>query len=426
MDMGICMKKNEEGMNTEDKAYNAKRSLGFSWKLPDAGLNMSPAEDMRTALFTFHKYRVEHVSKTLRTLEHIPCTFAQTRTILDGKTVSGLSTKQLRSIENYGLACEKLVDMLEKGTFSLSKDTLFSLHEIVAKDEALHVGRFRGHQVLIEQSHYIPPKSEYLESIFEEGVKFLSSLKNTQEKSICSFLFLSRSQFFSDCNKRTANLAMNGLLMQNGFQPLSIDSEHFLEKMAQFYESSDATDVISEIDEIARKQYTNTESQNIEQLAQEKIKEQSAYEFSISAYDAKIKDYAQEKTAQIESLEPRLEQLVQNQQMAVLKIQEQRPGPIASLWKGAAWKQEQQTRQARLETLECRLSRVKKLRQDGKCLEDFAIKKLRRNEPELTAKRDELLQKQRREAVAAQVKRQEQMREQGQSLGLSRVREIEL
>lgn len=147
---------------------------------------------------------------------------------------------------------------------------------------------------------------------------------------------------------------------------------------------------------------------------------------AVAIYDDSLKTYLYEKQSQIEHVETALENRIGDQRELVSQTAASRPGPIASLWKGAAWKQEQQTRQARLETLECRLSRVKKLRQDGKCLEDFAIKKLRRNEPELTAKRDELLQKQRREAVAAQVKRQEQMREQGQSLGLSRVREIEL
>lgn len=156
------------------------------------------------------------------------------------------------------------------------------------------------------------------------------------------------------------------------------------------------------------------------------INKQYLVESAVAIYDDSVKMYLHEKQSQTEHIETVLESRIGNQRELVRQTAANRPGPIASLWKGAAWKQEQQTRQARLETLECRLSRVKKLRQDGKRLEDFAIKKLRRNEPELTAKRDELLQKQRREAVAAQVKRQEQAREQGQSLGLSRIREIEL
>ena len=132
------------------------------------------AESACDALFTCHKYRVAHVNTTLRTLEHIPCTMIHTRSILDGKSTSGLTLRQVRSIENYANACQYLSDQIETNAFLLDEKTLRAVHNIVGKDEAKNCGQFRGHQVFIEQSHYIPPKSESLGKIFAEGAACLN------------------------------------------------------------------------------------------------------------------------------------------------------------------------------------------------------------------------------------------------------------
>lgn len=373
-----------------NQMYESKRSLGFTWSLPDGGLHVLKAEDAKDALFTFHKYRVEHVSTTLRTLEHIPCTAAQTRSILDGKSTAGLSTRQLRAIENYGNACEKLADLIENSVFLLDKTTICNLHAIVGKDEAKNFGQFRGNQVFIEQSHYIPPKSIYLEGIFSEGMAFLNSLNNAQEKAICSFLFLARSQFFSDCNKRTANLVMNGILMQGGFQPISIDSENFLEKMAKFYETANASEVIEEINDIAKRQYHN-DDQSIIPQAEEIKKVQQHLADSVTTYDDTLKKFMQAKSTQADRLETALTEQVNTQRALLNTTKTQRPGRIASLWGGQKWQKQQQTQKARLKVLESRLLRVQALRLDSKKIEIFAEKKLRREQQELTAHRDAVL-----------------------------------
>ena len=54
-------------MENEEKKYDARRSLGFTWELHEGGLCFCRADKPRDALFTFHKYGVEHVSKSLRT-----------------------------------------------------------------------------------------------------------------------------------------------------------------------------------------------------------------------------------------------------------------------------------------------------------------------------------------------------------------------
>ena len=393
-------------MENEEKRYDARRSLGFTWELPEDGLSISRADNPRDALFTFHKYRGEHVSKSLRTLEHIPCTYAQTRSILDGKSTSGLSTRQLRAIENYGKACERLMDMLEEGRFSLSEESLFELHSLVGKDEARDVGRFRGHEVAIEQSHYMPPRSEYLGGIFKEGATFLNSLEDPQEQAVCTFLFMARSQFFSDCNKRTANLVMNGLLMRAGYQPLSVDSEHFLEKMAVFYESANATEIIDEISSIARKQY-RSESIEADVLAKQRESSQLPSE---AVYGEQLKLCLDAKERQVERLEDRLEKWIDRQRTVLEKTERQRPGVITSLWKGKAWRERRESQNKRLHSLESRLSVVKAIKKDmgGKRLEALAEKRLRRHAPDMVARYEAEMQRKRERSTDEQLKRAEE------------------
>lgn len=381
-----------------DIKYEAKRSLGFTWKLPEQGLQILKAEDPHDALFTFHKYRVEHVCSTLQTLEHINCTIAQTRSILDGQATSGLSTRQLRAIENYGKACDCLIDLIEQNKFSLNKETVCTLHTLVGRDEARHCGRFRGHQVFIEQSNYIPPKSEYLEKIFTEGAAFLNGMDNAQEKAICSFLFLARSQLFSDCNKRTANLVLNGLLMQAGFYPLNIQGEQFLEKMAVFYETSDATEVIKEINQIAICQY-RIDGAEIEARTQETRAEQQQLADADAAYDVQLKDFTQAKSEQADRLVASLEKQIISQSQRLQDVAKVKPNAISALWRGRQWQGQYNHEQRRQHELESRLSRVKMLQADTRRLERLAEAKLRREQKDLTAKRDAQLLEQRERMV---------------------------
>lgn len=468
----------------ESKHYESQRSLGFSWDLPQEGLHILKAENSKDALFTFHKCRVEHVSKTLNTLEHIPCSYAQTRTILDGKSVAGLSTRQLRAVENYGQACEYLVDLLENNRFNFSKDTICQLHGIIGKDEAKHVGQFRGHQVFIQSSHYIPPNSEYLDSIFKEGKAFIDTIENIQEKAICTFLFLSRTQLFSDCNKRTASLVMNGILINNGFQPLSIDSENFLEKMASFYESANATEIFCEINNIAKTQYLVSTQSTIPEVRHEQhphqigdnsdqatrkipfiehgklvtgndrayrtheqgrgISEKDSFPTTIAtqedsllsvktthkhlldtanSYDESLKTYLIAKESQVDRLEAKLSAATLKQKDKLKQTEKSKPGLICSLWRGTAWENQKQAQRTRLRSLENRLSLVKYIGREmtGNRLLALATKKLERHEPELVVKhREEKLEAQTQQMAMQEKLQKENKLAKTQSLGMTR------
>lgn len=237
--------------------------LGFTYELPKQGLELWKAEDKADALFTFSKFLPYHIKESLKTLENIHCTLDQAQTILNGKSTGGLSIRHHRAIENYALACEYLMQSLEDNTFKIDKPTICKIHSIVARDEVKCPGEFRNNEVWINKSTYVPPHSLKLNNIMVDGFGFLDKkLKDAQEQAICMFLFMAKAQFFMDCNKRTANLMMNGILINAGYQPLTIEKDGFMETISEFYETANATNIIHEINEIARNAYIQVDCES--------------------------------------------------------------------------------------------------------------------------------------------------------------------
>ncbi|MDR2123599.1 MAG: Fic family protein [Desulfovibrio sp.] len=126
------------------------------------------------------------------------------------------------------------------------KKTACALHEHVGKEEALTWGKFRDRLVTIRDvDAYTPPESALPGGIAEKGFSFLQhEIEQPAELAVGVFLFMVRSQFFHDANKRTASLMLNGVLLQNSLFPVAImnrDSEEFHTRLHDFYNTGNAT-----------------------------------------------------------------------------------------------------------------------------------------------------------------------------------------
>lgn len=145
--------------------------------------------------------------------------------------------------------------------FALSKDIFTELHSLVARDEALKWGVFRGGGVEI---HYTPdvqlgekgrhtpistsPGAIELNRRFSNGIEALQAeVPHPFERAASVFLFGALQQFFFDGNKRTSRLMMNGVLLSHGIDGISVPAaraQEFNEKMVDFYVRKDATTMI--------------------------------------------------------------------------------------------------------------------------------------------------------------------------------------
>ena len=238
-------------------------SLNMFWdqsvrvEIPSAG---SP----QSALHVFNKNLAVITWNSLAALEKNSATLSQTETILNGQSVSGITIHELMQVKNFGEGARELAEMVGEGAFSLNEETACKLHGSVGKEDALTWGIFRNSSVTIRGiDHYNPPESEQLKGIAQRGYSFLGkSIKDPLERAIATFLFMARTQFFHDANKRTSVLMLNGVLMSNGLFPITVmnrDSEEFHIKLREFYNTGNATKMMDFFEKSIKEMYPQAE-----------------------------------------------------------------------------------------------------------------------------------------------------------------------
>lgn len=232
-------------------------SIGFTVaeSLPRIEL---PSMHVHTALFVLQRNAPVIVWNTLATFENNPVTLAQVETIMAGHSVSGLRLAELDQVRRYAAGRARLTSIIKSGEFALGQATACALHATVGREEALAWGVFRKSEVGINAGGYIPPTASDLPYLAVEGFTELSGIKDVVPCAVAAFLWLSRTQFFYDCNKRTATLMMVGELVSNGFAPLFVrakDQERFNTRMREFYETGNPAEMFDFFAETARDMY---------------------------------------------------------------------------------------------------------------------------------------------------------------------------
>lgn len=194
-------------------------------------------------------------------LEGNPFTYPEVKTLLDGITVGGRKISDQEQILNLAESSRRLLALVKTSQFALDKATFCDLHAIVARNEALEWGHFRGEGQEIgytpdvglgEHGRYTPLPTESgggnLRRKFAAGVTALDEqVANPLEKGLAFFLFGALQQFFFDGNKRTSRFMMNGVLMLAGIDVISVPAgkaQEFNEKMVRFYLKKDATEMM--------------------------------------------------------------------------------------------------------------------------------------------------------------------------------------
>lgn len=227
--------------------YAHRMHLGFAWG--DTAFDLiRPLEDKREAVYILRRGLASFVEPTLRTLEGVSMSLFDTKSIIDYDYGISAPLREVMAVRNYGTACKELLSLLEKEV-RFDVDFLLRLHARVAVGEVKHFGELRRENVHIDGSVYVLPKADKLSGILNAGLQYLEDIDNFNhpaERAFATFLFLSRTQAFEDCNKRTASLAMNALLMSDGYIPVALDGDRrlFLDKMADFYERGDGTSMM--------------------------------------------------------------------------------------------------------------------------------------------------------------------------------------
>jgi len=198
-------------------------------------------------------------------LEDINYTVPEVQTLLDGVTVGGHKIQDELITLNQIKAWKFLFNCIENHTFTVSRQFVLQLHNLVACKEALKWGEFRDKNVFISGTDYMPPKPDELDKLWNEleqetelllnldnkaKTDFVSSLKETNlyRAAINLFAKMARIQFFFDGNKRTARMMMSGLLLANYYPMINVSAARKLEfnqTMIGYYNSEQLNPVYS-------------------------------------------------------------------------------------------------------------------------------------------------------------------------------------
>ena len=233
-------------------------TLGFDWDR-DSIYTGILEHTIERAAFRFYKMLPEFIWDA-GVLEGNPFTFPEVKTLLDGVTVGGKKLTDQEQILNLAESSRHLLRLVKARQFKISKEIFVHLNSMVARNEALEWGTFRGEGQeknytpevsLGEAGRYTPlptlsgaPK---LNAVYEDGVAALNECPPF-ERGTAFFLFGALQQFFFDGNKRTARLIMNGILMSHGMDAISVPAaraQEFNEKMVRFYLSKNGTEMMA-------------------------------------------------------------------------------------------------------------------------------------------------------------------------------------
>lgn len=169
-------------------------------------------------------------------LEKVNTTFSQTKTIIDGMSVSGISTHDMQVVLNLKNAWQ----------FILKSDTPFDLNfackvnSFVAYNESLAWGELRTGNVGISGVSHTPsiPNQFDVENTFNE----INHLPVSKTVPILKLMYyMMRQQLFWDGNKRTAIICVNYQLIMAGLGILNINEnqlEIWNELLFEFYETN--------------------------------------------------------------------------------------------------------------------------------------------------------------------------------------------
>ena len=178
-------------------------------------------------VFVVRRNIVDYIWKSAN-LEGIDVTYLETQVIYDNGIVNGLTVNNIIAIDNLKYAWDFILTNYD---INYDFNLLCQIHKLTCDKLVLNenLGRL-----------IINPVKDELEKLLNQP------LKTKTEIAIEVMLWIMRRQMFIDGNKRVAMLFADKIMIDNGCGIITISQENqpmFFEKLINFYESGDNTDL---------------------------------------------------------------------------------------------------------------------------------------------------------------------------------------
>lgn len=162
------------------------------------------------------------------------------RLLKEKRTANGKTKEEAVMLLNHKDALDFILDVPDY-LKNLTVARIEEIHALLTKE--LGVERnIRHRRVGITGTNYTPLDNEFqIREALEYTVRLINGKSNIFEKALLALVLLSYIQAFTDGNKRTARIVSNGILIANGYCPISfrtVDSIDYKKAMLMFYEQN--------------------------------------------------------------------------------------------------------------------------------------------------------------------------------------------
>lgn len=170
-------------------------------------------------------------------IEGINITFSETQRIYNGGNIARLRVDEIQTINNLKHAWNYLLNSLDN-----TDDINFikSINSLIGSNLIDRAGEIRIYEVKIWGTNWIP-KIPDEDKVKENLATIKENSISITEEAITKMLYLMKTQFFNDGNKRTSMLLANKILISNGKGilnvPIELDAE-FGELLINYYETN--------------------------------------------------------------------------------------------------------------------------------------------------------------------------------------------
>lgn len=192
-------------------------------------------------IFVAKRNLVDYIWKSAN-LEGIAVTYPQTEVIVDGLSVNGLRINDINAIVNLKHAWQFVIENID---YPLDLKYISQINKLVGDYNIVQLaGELRTIDVKMGGTSWKPDLP--IRNVVEETLSEIDKIENVTDKALTMMLYLMRAQLFFDGNKRTAMMAGNQIMIQNGVGIISVPIEEqvtFREMLIKFYETNNPEEI---------------------------------------------------------------------------------------------------------------------------------------------------------------------------------------
>ncbi|BFK40917.1 MULTISPECIES: Fic family protein [Bifidobacterium] len=192
--------------------------------------------DRRTAVELAKRLLVDSIWRTAK-IEVDGVTFPDTQEIFDGRAPEGMSVDDIVTVNNIKRAWRFLLDNID---YPVDWQYIREYNRIIGEGLVRDAGRLREYGVRIGGTGWVPEIPTVESS--QERVRGILEESEGEDTAMLLFGAVTRGQWFSDGNKRTALMVANHQLIHDGIGVFSIppeDKAQFVSMLLRYYETGD-------------------------------------------------------------------------------------------------------------------------------------------------------------------------------------------